>query len=343
MTAYFSCDNDIDERDESTNSPIFSKPVIGPKGITITVWLRHGEKQYANNRGPPDKPAFDPPLADVESNDRRAFSKLVDTIVLTSKKAAFRLGELTNSPPHVVSSISTVVTSPYMRTRETARRLIEAARMCGDTGASADPIVFIDTEIAEFLGHHRAPLDTKKVFYPDTLKICGDLLPPFLETSENLRIRCMDHALKYIMREPDSAHVKHREADLSIVVSHGIVIANVISFINKLFKNKGGIIQETLSVDQSPNLPEKEEENSPKPSKIRNLASNVQKLFNASSSHRVSTTGSIDSSVGSGASSIRTPNSFNQNQWNYLGPLCGTIVAVSWVGETQKAVVYANF
>lgn len=146
-------------------------------------WIRHAEKAYKNGRG---TPPHDPPLVDTET-----------PIVLKN-----------------VEEPSYMILSPYLRTRQTAQRLVNGLGKPVRVESSAD--------IAEYLGHW-STMNVEE----STLDICP-LLPPPRETMHQLRMRCKSHisSLRRVLEHDPSVVVW--------VITHGIVIDTVKSIFGEL-------------------------------------------------------------------------------------------------------------
>lgn len=216
--------SEFSDTDDLTFNPIFT--------LTITVLIRHGEKLYANNKPPSaEYPLFDPPLSLCDKNHINSFNKLMTTI--TYEIRTF-LDKIKSTFTHSIKDINAVITSPYMRTRETARLIIESSRMCNMFGKSIDPKILIDSEIGEYLGHQKPPSPhnmNRYDFYDDTIRMGKNNIPPFGESMEDLRKRCMDQSNKLIFRK------SKENINCVFIVSHGLILTNMINYTTKVFKN----------------------------------------------------------------------------------------------------------
>tara|TARA_R110001632_G_scaffold68930_3_gene161631 strand:+ start:1145 stop:1672 length:528 start_codon:yes stop_codon:yes gene_type:complete len=94
------------------------------------LFIRHGDKEYANGKNPPNKPAHDPDLLD---NQKELIEKL--TIDLVSK----------------YGKPDKLIVSPFNRTRQTAKIMQSTIlekynKFC---------ILYYDKEVGEFLGFQK--------------------------------------------------------------------------------------------------------------------------------------------------------------------------------------------
>lgn len=95
----------------------------------MIVWLRHGEKAYDNRKGPPGSLAYDPGLADGAD--------------VKIRSQAQRLLKL--------STPTYIITSPYLRARQTAEILAKEAKLDRSK-------ILCDARLSEYLGNQRLPL-----------------------------------------------------------------------------------------------------------------------------------------------------------------------------------------
>jgi broad specificity phosphatase PhoE len=136
------------------------------------IFIRHGEKKYNNNKG---IPIYDPPLK--------------DNIVMPE-----------------INNIDEIISSPYLRCRQTAV-------MYGNN-------ITINSDIGEFLGNQSIPI-TANTVDSETFKY---ELPPIKETINQLHVRVEKFLNElYEMRE-------HKTI---LCVTHGIIIASIITLVNK--------------------------------------------------------------------------------------------------------------
>lgn len=116
----------------------------------MVLFIRHGEKEYANNKNPPNKPAHDPPLKASE------YDKIVELTI--------RLYSQYGAPERLI-------VSPFERTRETAyiMQYIIAKNY------NKFVIVYFDKDIQEFLGHQK-PVGNKPDITTHTKLYCKKTL-----------------------------------------------------------------------------------------------------------------------------------------------------------------------
>lgn len=122
------------------------------------VWIRHGLKQYDNNKGPPGCYQHDP---DLISGQEEAAARVSE--ILTEKYGRPNL----------------VLTSPYQRTRQTMHLL------CGDRA------FMVDATIGEYLGHQKGTPLVHPETLMDNLPVCGESMEDFVERAKkHLQIMC---------------------------------------------------------------------------------------------------------------------------------------------------------
>src|SRR3990167_5918676 len=102
------------------------------------IWIRHGRKAYKNGRNPEGYPSHDSPLDEETIEEIKEKSRLL-----------IAYGE-----PDLI------ITSPYKRTRDTTKFLLEEVKK--------DVKIIIDSEVSEFLGN-QAPKGQKAEVYPETI------------------------------------------------------------------------------------------------------------------------------------------------------------------------------
>ena len=161
--------------------------------MSIT-WIRHGEKQYRNGNAPEGCHGYDPPLKTQVYNE---FKELCDSI-----KTKYGVPKK-------------IITSPFLRTRQTA---LSIANQFFATTNTKIPI-FVDTDIGEFLGW-RSPTGEKA----DVDSVTRFFIEPTLGTE-----RIID------VKERVQKHIDNIEKDTDIlVVTHGIII----KFIHRHITNR---------------------------------------------------------------------------------------------------------
>ena len=151
-------------------------------------WIRHAEKAYKNGRG---TPLHDPPLLDTTT-----------PIILN------------------IEEPSCMILSPYLRTRQTAQRLM--------SGLGKSVRVELSVDIAEYLGHWSTVDVNESTICP--------FLPPPRETMNQLRARCRRHisSLRRILEH------EHDPSTVIWVITHGIVIDIVKSIIAEGAEEQAG-------------------------------------------------------------------------------------------------------
>lgn len=166
---------------------------------TISIlWIRHGEKAYANCKGPNGCYQHDPGI-------------IGDTSII--KERGKQLVDLYGIPAHCI-------VSPYRRTRETASLLLSSIDIKDRPEIRGDP------SIAEYLGNQRPYLDDKKkisrkpLVEPATAKF---EIPEIEETEIQLRERCQKH-LQYFQLDDIQKEAAPGAKIVIWVVTHGIVI-----------------------------------------------------------------------------------------------------------------------
>jgi broad specificity phosphatase PhoE len=167
---------------------------------SIFIWIRHGDKEYHNNKGPTGAPQHDPPIIPT------TFSKIVER-----GKHLMRM----YGPP------LKCICSPYLRCRQTASLLLN------DMNAE----ILIDTNISEFLGFQ------KRGTCPDLLESTwkaskgsiGGPIPPCGEKRSELDERIHKHLTimnidRYIGGTYNPCELKD---GVYWIVTHGIVIEDI--------------------------------------------------------------------------------------------------------------------
>jgi broad specificity phosphatase PhoE len=171
------------------------------------IFIRHGEKAYANSKGPEGQPSHDPPLTK-------------DAELAISKKRE----ELTSK----YGKPKSIMSSPYLRARETSRIL-----------SGGDVEIMNISSLSEFLGHQGASTsidekiirDDSKVFYPDVYPETAKYnLPRTNETRMEIkkRVKTFTKALSRVM-----PWVLHKGVKVLLepgtywIVTHGFVMFNI--------------------------------------------------------------------------------------------------------------------
>lgn len=173
----------------------FFLPVVTVSNTNLKytfIWIRHGEKQYCNNKGPSGSYQHDPPLLKVKEIIERG-KHLMDLYGVPKK----------------------CISSPYLRCRQTANFLL------GDEQVG----IFIDTNISEFLGYQ------KRGTYPDvepTTIECskgsiGGPLPMCGEYRKELNDRIRRH-LDILDKGNNPCNL---EPGVYWIVTHGIIIEDL--------------------------------------------------------------------------------------------------------------------
>jgi broad specificity phosphatase PhoE len=170
------------------------------------IWIRHGEKQYSNNKAPENYPQHDPDIT----------SSSIDTLRKTGVELIEKYGE-----PDLI------ITSPYSRARQTVRELTHSLYE-KNKEPDIDNHLFYDTNIAEYLGHQRGNIDLSKETL-DILKNNVNILPQPGETMEQLKNRVLTH-MEYLKITKDK--ITPIKSNIIWIVSHGLVISNIYSILS---------------------------------------------------------------------------------------------------------------
>jgi hypothetical protein len=216
----------------------------------VVVWVKHAPKEYANKKGPADKPFFDPNCIFLE---KLVLCKIYENTV----NIIFR--EIISNPfaKHHIK----IVSSPFARTRQTANHLktfLEEKASSFDNQNIKITIEPVDVGICEYLGNQKSvnhPLSSKEfyketLFYQNTVTSISDkaeraAFPYLNETVKHLEERCLNH-LKKVYSEigqfEKSGDIPHRQIH-RVFVSHGFVIMKIMQIYFKLtngedFSNK---------------------------------------------------------------------------------------------------------
>lgn len=125
----------------------------------VIIWIRHGEKEYKNSKGPPGSYQHDPPLA---TNQEQIIidkgKELIDAYGVPDK----------------------CLVSPYKRTRETAKLLL-------NNKTNVD--IEIINSVSEYLGHHENDISNI-----EPLTVSHQ--PPLNENIQDVNRRCSSHLCK---------------------------------------------------------------------------------------------------------------------------------------------------
>src|SRR5579871_4500548 len=98
------------------------------------IWLRHGEKAYDNSKGPPGSLEHDPGL--IKEAKKEIIGRAKELITL-------------------YGSPDWCLTSPYLRTRQTAQIMTSIIE------EEQRPQVKVDVNVAEFLGYQKPYINQK--------------------------------------------------------------------------------------------------------------------------------------------------------------------------------------
>jgi len=167
---------------------------------TTYIWIRHADKLYSNGKAPKGSPQHDPPLKKGEE-----------------EKAAELAQKLTSSYglPHMV------VSSPYLRARQTAISMVGASYEALVNSNNEDITIHIDSKVCEYLGHQKI---TEEQSCPDvdkTTSIHG--IHPLEESHDSLLKRVKKH-IKYFGCLTGSQSTDDK---VIWIVTHGIVISKI--------------------------------------------------------------------------------------------------------------------
>lgn len=161
------------------------------------IFIRHGEKEYANGKNPLGKPAHDPDLLD---NQWALIKKL--TIDLVSK----------------YGKPKKIIVSPFNRTRQTAEKIQKVMAETYHENCN----IFIDKEIEEFLGFQK-PKNKKA----DISALTSIFTQPLLGV-ENL---------KDVEKRIIKFYKKIEKEKNTWVVTHGILMSYLYRYLNGEKKN----------------------------------------------------------------------------------------------------------
>ena len=161
--------------------------------MSIT-WIRHGEKEYRNGNAPPGYHGYDPPLKHAVYDQFHSLCLSIRDKYGIPKK---------------------IITSPFLRTRQTAISIAE--QFTAMTNVKMP--IYIDNDITEFLGW-RTPTGEQA----DVDSVTRFFIKPILgvERIQDVKQRVKKH-IDNISNETDV-----------LVVTHGIII----QFIHKYISNK---------------------------------------------------------------------------------------------------------
>jgi broad specificity phosphatase PhoE len=180
------------------------------------VYIRHAAKEYNNGHAPPGKPQHDPSIS------RSSFRQC--------QEVGTKLVQDFNSP-------SMVITSPYLRTRQTASKLSYAIPSDLE---DENRQLFIDTNIAEYLGNQHGEIDIEDDTYRYSLKenSTGEEEFPLKtrETKLELNERIMRHLLMMQIlhdKEKEATQISPEVHKTVWVITHGLVIATIYNILKE--------------------------------------------------------------------------------------------------------------
>ncbi len=168
--------------------------------MTQIVWIRHAEKQYANNKGPKGFRQHDSPIKN-------------DTFEME------RIKYITLNLINNYGIPDTIIYSPFLRTRQTMEKMYAIIRTLSDKDISFQ----CDINIGEYLGFQKPKGEladveaTTSVYYPNNKIYLG-------ESIEELKTRVYNHLL----------NIKEKKGTVW-VISHGFVIKNIAETLNDMF------------------------------------------------------------------------------------------------------------
>ena len=165
--------------------------------MSIT-WMRHGEKEYRNSRGPPCLPKHDSTL---KMNSKIFIETICSDI--------FRNFGIPNY----------ILVSPFLRTRETGIIIKQYIK----ENLNLDIDIYVNNDISEYLGYQEPKGETADVF-PQTSEFIKPLLGN--ETFKDLEMRVQKHLAEL----PKSDNI--------LVVTHGIVICYINKALTGMKMNK---------------------------------------------------------------------------------------------------------
>lgn len=173
---------------------------------TTIIYMRHGEKAYANSKGPKGSKAHDPPLvADIHD----AIASVGEQVV-----AAYGI------PTHCI-------VSPFLRTRHTAEHMLSSIR------PDLRPDIQVDVNISEYLGNQKPYLGSngRMTLLPDVDAVTQQFEIPLVgESFSDMNKRCQRH-----LNTVGIPNLRSRNRSDSViwVVTHGLVISTISTLIYK--------------------------------------------------------------------------------------------------------------
>jgi broad specificity phosphatase PhoE len=180
------------------------------------IYIRHAPKEYSNGHAPPGRPQHDPSI---------------------SKRSFQDCEELGNILIENYGLPSMIITSPYLRTRQTAAKLscaIPESMKCDDKN------LFIDTNIAEYLGNQRGQVDVNDDTFYYSLKPTTDGEEEFPlrtgETKPELNERILNHLqmMQILHKEgKENNRVIPETYKIIWIITHGLVISTIYDILRK--------------------------------------------------------------------------------------------------------------
>jgi len=180
------------------------------------VWIRHAEKLYKNGRGPKEMPRHDPPILPNEEG---------------------RIRDLTKNLLKTYGEPNYLITSPFLRTRQTALHIYNELVYGQDIKIDLPKV---DISIEEYLGYQRpvgrdASLDNGTKIYTNP-----KLGESMLELEERIKKHITNLNIEKSIKgtcdvlEFNKPNSKKKENIIFWVITHGIVIHKIRKEISKL-------------------------------------------------------------------------------------------------------------
>jgi broad specificity phosphatase PhoE len=158
----------------------------------MLIWIRHAPKEYANGKGPTGSKQYDSPV-DFNFDTIMDIEDLVNTLIKSYGKP------------------TRIVTSPFLRTRQTSLYIREYIK----DKYNHSPDIQMSKDVSEFLGFCRRVENPQENFQSETFAYM-DKNVRFDETQSELRQRVNNHINE--VRNYDGC---------TWIVTHGIVMSRI--------------------------------------------------------------------------------------------------------------------
>ena len=193
------------------------------KTITI-IFIRHGEKQFSNNKGPLNSYQHDSPIINNEENLHEI------------KKTGEKLIKIYGEPNYCIIS-------PYLRCRETLKYLLQS---------NINPSIYVDPNISEYLGNQKPYLiNNEKSYVPLVSKETLKFNPPIIRESfedmflrSNIALENIFNSISSIKNIKNNFNEtyhqilnddsnKNNENIVIWVITHGIIISSMYKILSE--------------------------------------------------------------------------------------------------------------